>query len=52
MKQINNTKIKTHEIQDGMTYGDFKDLSRRTSSDKVLHDKVFNIAKNQKYDGY
>ena len=35
-----------------MAYGDFKDLIRRTASDKVLHDKAFNIAKNRKYDGY
>ena len=35
-----------------MTYGDFKDLARRTASDKVLRDKAFNIAKNPKYDGY
>ena len=35
-----------------MTYGDFKDLSRKTTFDKVLHDKAFNIAKNPKYDGY
>ena len=35
-----------------MTYGDFKDLSRRTTSDKVLRDKAFNIAKKSKYDGY
>ena len=35
-----------------MTYGDFKDLARRTDSDKVLRDKAFNIAKNPKYDGY
>ena len=35
-----------------MTYGDFKDLKRRTASDKILRDKVFNIAKNPKYDGY
>ena len=35
-----------------MTYGDFKDLSRRTASDMVLRDKAFNIAKNPKYDGY
>ena len=26
-----------------MAYGDFKDLSRRTDSDKILGDKVFNI---------
>ena len=32
-----------------MAYGDFKDLTRRTGSDKILHYKAFNIAK---YDGY
>ena len=35
-----------------MASGDFKDLTRRTVSDKVLRDKAFNIAKNPKYDGY
>ena len=35
-----------------MAYGDFKDLERRTFSDKILRDKAFNIAKNPKYDGY
>ena len=35
-----------------MAYGYFKDLARRTASDEVLRDKAFNIAKNQKYDGY
>ena len=33
-----------------MAHGDFKDLTRRTASDKILRDKVFNIAKNPKYD--
>ena len=35
-----------------MAFGDFKDLNRRTAADKLLRDKVFNIAKNPKYDGY
>ena len=35
-----------------MADGDFKDLTKRTTSDKVLRDKTFNIAKNSKYDGY
>ena len=39
-------------FQHDMAYGDFKDLARRTASDKVLRDKGFNIAKNPKYDGY
>ena len=34
-----------------MADGDIKDLDR-TVGDKVLCDKVFNIAKNPKYDGY
>ena len=33
-------------------YGDFKDLKRRTQSDKVLKNKAFAIARNPKYDGY
>ena len=39
-------------FQHDMAYGDFKDLERKIFSDKVLRDKVFNIAKNPKYDGY
>ena len=35
-----------------MAYGVLKDLIRRTAADKVLHDKVFSIAKNSNYDGY
>ena len=31
------------------TYGDFKDLDRRTVSKKVLHGKEINIAKSTKY---
>ena len=33
-------------FQHDMAYGDFKDLKRRTGSDKILRDKAFNIAKN------
>ena len=39
-------------FQHDMSYGDFKDLARRTGSGKALRDKAFNIAKNPKYDGY
>ena len=35
-----------------MSYGDFKDLEKRTFSDNVLRNKAFNIVKNPKYDGY
>ena len=39
-------------FQRDVAYGDFKDLAKRTASDKVLKDQAFNIAKNPKYDGY
>ena len=39
-------------FQHDMAYGDFKDLKRRTASDKILRDKAFNFAKNPKYHGY
>ena len=65
-KQRKNTKFKdagdSHYIyEDGLdkayfqhdiAYGDFKDLNRRTVSDKILHVKAFNIGKNPKYTGY
>ena len=31
-----------------MAYGDFKDLPKRITADKVLRDKVFKIASDQK----
>ena len=39
-------------FQHDMVYEDFKDLARRTASDKFLRDKALNIAKHPKYDGY
>ena len=33
-------------------YRNFRDLGRRTGSDKVVRDKAFKIAKSSKYDGY
>ena len=39
-------------FQHDMAYGDFKDLTGRTASDKILHHKAFSVAKNSKYDGY
>ena len=35
-----------------MACGDFKDLTGRTATDKVLRDKSSIVAKNPKYDGY
>ena len=35
-----------------MAYEDFKDLTRKTGSDKIFLDKAFNIAKIPKYERY
>ena len=35
-----------------MAYGTYKDVPRRTVSDKVLRDKSYAIASNPKYNGY
>ena len=39
-------------FQHDMAYGDFKDLPKRTAANKVLRDKAFKIANDQKNDGY
>ena len=39
-------------LQHYMARGDFKDLTRRTVSDKILHGKAFKVAKNPKYTEY
>ena len=35
-----------------MAYGKYKDLEKRTQSDKVSKNKAFETASNPKYDGY
>ena len=50
-KYIYRNELDKACFQHDMVYGDFKELARRTASDKVLRDKAFNIAKNPKYDG-
>ena len=52
MNHIYKNELDKACFQHDMAYGDFKDLARRTASDKVLRDKAFSIAKNPKYDGY
>ena len=36
-------------FQHSIAYDDFKDLTRRTTSDKILRDKAFNNVKISKY---
>ena len=43
-------------MQNSKQTGDMRyriwEFTRRTASDKILHDKAFNITENPKYDGY
>ena len=49
---IYENELDKASFQHNMAYGDFKDIVRRTASDKVLKYKAFNIAKNPKYNVY
>ena len=35
-----------------MAYGSYKDLVKKTESDKILRDKAFKIASDSGYDGF
>ena len=39
-------------FQHDMAYVKYKDLEKRTQSDKILKGKAFAVANNPKYDGY
>ena len=49
-KRIYQNELEKACFQHDISDGDFKNLTRRTASDKILRDKAFNIAKNPKYD--
>ena len=51
-RYIYQNKLDKVSFQYDMAYGDFKDLSRKTASDKVICDEVFKIVKNPKYERY
>ena len=51
-RYIYQNKLDKTCFQHDMAYKDFTDLTRRTTSDKLLRNKAFNIDKNPKYDGY
>ena len=40
---IYKNELDKTSFQYGVAYGDFKELTRRTASDKILHDKAFNL---------
>ena len=47
-KYIYRNELDKACFQHDMAYGGVKDLAKITTSDKVLRDKTFNIAKNPK----
>ena len=49
---IYQNELDKASFQHDMAYGDFKDLTKITASDKILRDEAYSIAKNPKYDGY
>ena len=51
-RYIYQNKLDKARFQHDMGYRDFKDLTKRTASDKILRNKAFDIAKNLKYDGF
>ena len=51
-KYIHKNKLDKAYFQHDIAYGDFKDLAKRTASDRVLREKAFKIGTNPKYDGY
>ena len=51
-RYIYKNKLDKACSQHDMANGDFKDLAKRTASDKAWRDKTLNIAKYLKYDGY
>ena len=48
-RYIYRNKLDKACFQHDMAYGDFKDLKKRRTADKVLTDKIFNFAKDTKY---
>ena len=51
-KYICKNELDKSFFQQDMAYGDFKNLVKRTASDKFYRDEAFNFAKNPKYNGY
>ena len=51
LRNVYKNKLDTACFQHDMAYGKYKDLEKRTQSDKVLKDKAFVIANNPKYYG-
>ena len=50
--KMNQNELDKAYFQNGMAYGDVKDLTRRATFDKIMCDQAFNIAKSPRYNGY
>ena len=52
LKHLHRNELDIASFAHDAGYSDSKDLSRRTISDKILKDRVFEIARNRNYDEY
>ena len=52
LRLIHQNELDKVCFQHGRAYWDSEHLARRAVSDKVLHDKAFNLAKTPQYDRY
>ena len=52
LQYIYETEIGKACFQQDMEYGNFKDLPKKTASEKILCNRAFNIAKKLKYNVY
>ena len=48
-RYISQNKLYKNCFQIDMDYGDIKDWTRRAASNKILRNKAFHIANNEKY---
>ena len=48
LRYIYQNKVDKALFQHGNSYEDFKDLTRRKTSDKILHNKAFKICQNSR----
>ena len=52
LKQLHRNELDKACFAYDAAYSDSKDLAKATISDKILKDRVYEIARNRNYDGY
>ena len=52
LKHLHRNELEKACFADDAGYSDYRDLAKRTISDKIFKDRAYEIAKNRVYDGY